>query len=61
MVSSLASPEVINAAWRSLCKLYHPDVKKGQEKRMAAINVAYNVLSDPQKRRTYDQSLKLGR
>lgn len=57
-VSVSASPEVISGAWRSLCKMYHPDIVKGQEKRMRAINEAYELLSDPRKRRAYDQHLR---
>lgn len=57
-VHESASPEVITGAWRSLCKLHHPDKVKGHEKQMQEINAAYNVLSDPDKRKLYDQHLK---
>lgn len=57
-VHESASPEVITGAWRSLCKLYHPDVVKGHDKKMREINAAYEVLSDPDKRKLYDNHLR---
>lgn len=57
-VSPSASIEVINGAWRSLCKLYHPDIVKGQEKKMKEINRAYDILGDTKKREQYDQHLR---
>jgi hypothetical protein len=51
-----AEPEVIEAAYRRLVRLYHPDVSRlpDAEERMREINVAYEVLSDPQRRHAYD-------
>ncbi len=51
-----AEPEVIEAAYRRLARLYHPDVSRRPDaaERMRQINLAYEVLSDPQKRRAYD-------
>jgi DnaJ domain len=51
-----AEPEVIEAAYRALSKKYHPDVNRTQdsETRMAQINMAYDVLGDPLKRRDYN-------
>lgn len=51
-----AEPEVIEAAYRRLARLYHPDVSRHPDagERMRQINLAYEVLSDPQKRRAYD-------
>lgn len=57
-ISQHASPEVIAGAWRSLCKLHHPDIVRGHEKQMKRINEAYEVLSDPRKRQAYDQHLR---
>jgi len=52
-----ASPEVIRAAYKSLSQKYHPD--RNQDKPDAArimslINTAYDVLSNPVKRRQHD-------
>jgi hypothetical protein len=55
-VSPAASPETITAAWRSLSRRFHPDNQlTGNSERMKAINAAFEVLSDPAKRRTYDR------
>lgn len=50
-----AEPEVIEAAWRRLARKYHPDVNKSQnaEERMKEINIAYEILSNPEKRKQY--------
>jgi hypothetical protein len=55
-VSAAAEPEVIQAAYRKLCTLYHPDVNKSPlaEEKMRLINEAYGVLSDPSRRAEYD-------
>jgi hypothetical protein len=51
---------VIRAAYRALAQRYHPDKWAGDEKvateKMAEINAAYAVLSDPTKRREYDKA-----
>lgn len=60
-VARAASPETIAAAYRSLCKRYHPDIKQDctlAANRMKQINAAYETLSDPVKRRLYDESLQ---
>lgn len=56
-VSRDATPEEIKRAYRRLARQYHPDVNPGDkqaEEKFKAINEAYEVLSDPEKRRTYD-------
>lgn len=53
-----ASEKEIKAAYRRLARRYHPDVNKGQaqaEARFKEVGEAYEVLSDPQKRRQYDE------
>ena len=53
-----AQPEVIQAAYHRLAQLYHPDRNPTQEatERLAAINHAYSVLSDENRRAAYDRS-----
>jgi molecular chaperone DnaJ len=52
-----ASQEEIKKAFRRLAMQYHPDRNKepGAEDRFKEINEAYEVLSDPEKRATYDR------
>jgi curved DNA-binding protein CbpA len=61
-VSQDAPSEVINAAWKALQKLYHPDSGlKPSSRRSAEINAAHDILSDPAKRTAYDQALEAQR
>ena len=52
-----ASPDEIKKAYRKLALECHPDRGGGDEseKKFKEVNEAYQVLSDPQKRSTYDQ------
>lgn len=53
-----ASLEELQRAYRLLALRHHPDVAPDADPaRMAAINGAWSVLSDPGRRRTYDESL----
>ena len=58
-VSPTASTEEIKKAYRSLAMRHHPDrnAHPGAESRFNAIKTAYALLSDPQKRTAYNQSL----
>ncbi len=62
-VDSEAEDEVIQAAYRRLAQKYHPDVASGPEAaaRMAAINVAWEVLRDPGRRAAFDLARRLER
>lgn len=56
-VSKTATDAEIKSAFRKLAKQYHPDINKeeGAEAKFKEIGEAYAVLSDPEKRRQYDQ------
>jgi len=50
-----AGQDIIDAAYRCLSKMYHPDVNKSPMavERMKDINIAYSVIGDDKKRREY--------
>lgn len=52
-----ASDDELKKSFRKLAREYHPDVNKSSEAegRFKEIGEAYGVLSDPEKRRVYDQ------
>ncbi len=57
-VSRGASEKEVRSAYRKLARKHHPDVNPGDkaaETRFKEINTAYEVISDPDKRRKYDQ------
>ncbi|AFZ12664.1 heat shock protein DnaJ domain protein [Crinalium epipsammum PCC 9333] len=58
-VSTTATPEEIKQSYRRLVKLFHPDSKSetADHEQIVRINVAYEVLGDSQRRRSYDQQL----
>src|SRR5689334_16305209 len=66
-VSRSAAADDIKKAYRKLAKKYHPDVNAGDkaaEERFKQVSAAFEVLSDPKKRKLYDEfgedALKLG-
>jgi curved DNA-binding protein len=57
-VERSADTDTIKRAFRKLARQYHPDVNPGDstaEARFKEISEAYEVLSDPEKRRRYEQ------
>ncbi len=56
-VSKQASADEIQKAYRKLARKYHPDVNRsaGAEDKFKEITESYEVLKDPEKRKTYDR------
>ena len=56
-VASTSDDAAIKAAFRRLARRHHPDVAKDKRagRRFLEIREAYEVLSDPEKRRQYDR------
>jgi curved DNA-binding protein CbpA len=56
-VDPSALPEVVDAAYRALARLHHPDVNSGlgESAAMTDLNWAYATLRDPELRIAYDQ------
>src|SRR5574344_1504751 len=58
-VSKDASDEEIKKAYRQMAKKWHPDAnpdnRKEAEEKFKEVGEAYSVLSNPEKRRMYDQ------
>ncbi len=58
-----ASKDEIRKAFRKLARQYHPDTNagdKGAEEKFKEVSEAYETLSDPDKRKNYDEMLRLG-
>jgi WD40 repeat protein len=58
-ISQKASNKQVREAYHKLAREYHPDVNTAHDahERMAEINVAFEVLSDPARRNHYDVSI----
>lgn len=61
-VSETASKDIIEKVYKIKVKKYHPDLQKPEdrddaEEKMKQINEAYEILSDNQKRKQYDDML----
>ena len=57
-IDKTATPKDIKSAYRKLARKYHPDLNpndKDAKKNFQQINEANEVLSDPEKRKKYDQ------
>lgn len=60
-VSHRAAPEGVRTAYRRLAQKYHPDKLPGNPdavRVMALLNEAYGVLSDPDRRASYDRRIR---
>lgn len=60
-VNKNSSQKEIRESYKNLVKKYHPDLYRGDksfaEKKTKEINVAYDVLSNPEKRAEYDEEI----
>ena len=57
-VDRTADDKKLKSAYRKLAKKYHPDANPGDkdaEQKFKDIGEAYTILSDPEKRKLYDQ------
>ena len=62
-VAKSASQDEIKKAFRKLARQYHPDTNAGDkasEEKFKEVNQAYETLSDPAKRKQYDELSRLG-
>jgi len=59
-VPESATDKEIRRAYRKLAKEHHPDSNPGHEETFKEISAAYDVLSDDEKRKAYDEVRRLG-
>lgn len=62
-INKNASPEIVEKAYKTLVKKYHPDLQEGSlkkiyENKLKLINEAYEVLSSEEKRKEYNLKLE---
>lgn len=62
-INKNASPEIVEKAYKTLVRIYHPDLqensnKEDYEEKLKLINEAYEILSNEQKRKQYDLELE---
>jgi molecular chaperone DnaJ len=62
-VNPKATPAEIKQAYRRLAKLFHPDSQSetADPDKIVEVNAAYEVLSDPRRRRSYDAQIRSSR
>ena len=63
-ISPSATAEEIKKQYKKLVKKYHPDKTRGDkalEEKLKLVTAAYQILSDPDKRKAYDQMLEAQR
>ena len=58
-VSSDASDKDIKQAYRKLASEFHPDKNPAGADRFKAVSEAYSILSDPEKKKEYDETRRL--
>jgi hypothetical protein len=56
-VAATADPAAVRRAYLALARQHHPDLDGGDAARMRAVNHAWSVLGDPERRARYDRSL----
>ena len=61
-INKNASPEIVEKAYKTLVKKYHPDLQGAESKtisenKMKELNEAYEVISNPEKRNLYNNKL----
>ena len=57
-INQEADPAKIKGAYRKAAKRYHPDISPENEEKFKEIQEAYETLSDPEKKASYDRQLQ---